>query len=182
VELALVVIAPLSPDQREFEHAKVVRKALAGRFIIEQIDLVNERMASAMSRTERLLYESPEPLVDQYVVAHAAMVSRANVMVFIFPTNWWTPPPVLKAWIERTFVPNVAFVLDSKNRVRPNLRELRAVVGVTTHTRPEAIASGGDGARRMLLRTMRLNAPRKVSTDWLVDPDESTLSARIVRL
>jgi hypothetical protein len=34
----------------------------------------------------------------------------------------------------------------------------------------------------MLLRTMRLNAPRRVRTDWLVDPDDAVISKRLSRL
>ena len=85
-------------------------------------------------------------------------------------------------WIERTFVPTVAFVLDARNRVRPNLRTLRAIAGVTTHAHPDVIADGGDGARRMLLRTLRLNAPRRVRTEWLLDPDSAQIADRIGRL
>lgn len=182
MDLAVIVVAPLSPDGRELHHAHTVRRTLAPRHIVETIDLVAEGTVPAMSRAERFLYESPDPIVDPLVAAHAGMVARANKMVFVFPTGWWMPPPVLKAWIERVFVPGVAFVLDSKNKVRPNLRELRAVAGVTTHARPDAIDRGGDGARRLLLRSVRLNAPRRVRTAWLVDPDDATITHRIGRL
>lgn len=178
----MMVIAPLSPDGRELQHAQAVRRALADRCIVETIDLVAEGVTSAMSRTERLRYETPEPIVDAGLAVHADMVSRAGVLVFVFPTPWWTPPAIVQAWIERVFVPGVAFVLDRNNRVRPALGELRAVAGVTTHQRPEVIAQGGDGARRMLVRTLRLNAPRRVRTEWLVDPDEDEITSRLARL
>ena len=182
MDLALVVVAPLSADGREIEHAQAVRHALADKRIVETVDLVAEDVVPAMSRTERLRYESDEPIVDPAIAVHADLVVRAEVIVFVFPTRWWSPPPELKAWIERTFVPNVAFVLDARNRVRPNLRTLRAIAGVTTQARPDVIADGGDGARRMLLRTLRLNAPRRVRTEWLLDPDSARIADRIGRL
>lgn len=179
MDLALVVVAPLSPDGREIRHAQIVRRVLGKSRVVETIDLVAEGVTPAMSRTERLRYETDEPIVDSVIAGHAALVVRAETMVFVFPTQWWSAPPVLKAWMERTFVPGVAFTLDSKRRVRPSLGQLRALAGVTTHERPDAIAEGGDGARRMLLRTMRLNAPRRVRNEWLVDADEATIEARI---
>ena len=177
----MLVVAPTSPDGRELQHAQAARLALRPNFIVETIDLVAENVTPAMSRTERLRYQSGDPVVDPAIGVHTELVARADAMVFVFPTRWWTPPPVLKAWIERVFVPDVAFVLDD-HRVRPNLRQLRAVVGITTHAHPEVIGHGGDGARRMLLRTMRLNAPRRVRTDWLVDPDDAVISKRLSRL
>lgn len=182
MDLALVVVAPLSPDGRELEHAQTVRHALREQRIVETIDVVKEDVTPAMSRTERLRYESGDPIVDPGIAVHADLVTRAEVIVFVFPTRWWSPPPVLKAWLERTFVPDVAFVLDARNRVRPNLRNLRAVAGVTTHEHPEVIADGGDGARRMLLRSLRLNAPRRVRTEWLIDPASVRIAERVGRL
>lgn len=182
MDLALVVVAPLSADGREIAHAQAIRHALREKRIVETIDLVSEGVVAAMSRTERLRYETDEPIVDPAIAVHADLVARAEVIVFVFPTRWWSPPPELKAWIERTFVPNVAFVLDARNRVRPNLRNLRAIAGVTTHAHPEVIGDGGDGARRMLLRTLRLNAPRRVRTQWLLDPDSDEIADGIGRL
>lgn len=182
MDLALLVMAPTSPDGRELHHAQTARLSLRHNFIVETIDLMAENVTPAMSRTERLRYQSGDPVVDPAIGVHTELVARADAMVFVFPTRWWTPPPVLKAWIERVFLPDVAFVLDDRHRVRPNLRQLRAVVGITTHSHPEVIAGGGDGARRMLLRTMRLNAPRRVRTDWLVDPDDSAIARRMSRL
>lgn len=182
MDLALVVVAPESPDGRETKHAQSVRHALGARSIVETIDLVAEGVVPAMSRTERLRYESGDPIVDPMIALHADLVRRAAVIVFVFPTRWWSPPPIMKGWIERTFVPGVAFVLDAHNRIRPNLRSLRAIAGVTTHARPQVIADGGDGARRLLLRSLRLNAPRRVRTEWLLDPDEADIANRIGRL
>lgn len=182
MDLALVVVAPTSPDGRESAHAEAVRRALRPKRIVETIDLVAEGVVPWMSRTERLLYETTDPIVDPVIATHAELIKRADALVFVFPTVWWSPPPVLKGWMERTFVPNVAFILDADNRVRPNLGNLRAVAGVTTHQHPEVIGTGGDGARRLLLRTIRLNIPRRVRSEWLIDPGDSEIQERLGRL
>ncbi|HSJ29199.1 MAG TPA: NAD(P)H-dependent oxidoreductase [Acidimicrobiia bacterium] len=182
MDLAVVVVAPLSEDGRERSRARLVGSALHDRFVVETIDLVAEDFTPAMSRTERLRYPGPDPIVDPLVEVHAGLVRRAAILVFVFPTPWWTPPAVLKAWLERVFVPGVAFELDDRNRLRPRLHSLRAVAGVTTHLHPDAIGDAGDGARRMLLRTMRLNAPRRVRTGWMVDPTDEALTRWFARL
>lgn len=182
MELALVVMAPLSGDGRERSHAAVARRTLNAGYVVETIDLVTEAVTPAMSRSERVHYETATPILDPLLETHAALVARTKVMVFVFPTEWWTPPPVLQAWLERTFVPGVAFRLDERNRLRPNLSALRAIVGITTHRRPEVLADGGDGARRILLRTMRLNAPRRVRTEWITEPDESGIERLLSKL
>lgn len=177
-----MVTAPLSDDGRERFHAAVARRSLSASYVVETIDLVTEAVTPAMSRSERLHYETATPILDPLLETHAEMVARAEVMVFVFPTAWWTPPPVLQAWLERTFVPGVAFRLDERNRLRPNLSSLRAIVGITTRRRPAVLADGGDGARRILLRTMRLNAPRRVRTEWLTDPDETEIEGLVRKL
>lgn len=182
MDLALVVVAPLSSDGRESHHARIVRRVLGESRIVETIDLVAEGVTPAMSRTERIRYETGDPIVDPLIAAHADLVARAQTIVFVFPTMWWSAPPILKAWMERTFVPGVAFTLDAKGKVRPDLRDLRALAGVTTHERSEVIGTGGDGARRMLLRTMRLTAPRRVRAEWLVDADDTEIESRIGNL
>lgn len=182
MELALVVVAALSADDRERHHASVARRALRSSHVVETIDLVAEGVTPAMSRAERLRYETDGPIIDPLIEAHATLVTRAEVMVFVFPTAWWTPPQVMQAWLERTFVPGVAFVLDDRNRIRPNLSSLRAIVGITTQSRPNVLADGGDGARRILLRTMRLNAPRRVRTEWLVDAADTKIEQTLGKL
>ncbi|MDX1448439.1 MAG: NAD(P)H-dependent oxidoreductase [Acidimicrobiia bacterium] len=178
MELALVIVAA-SEDGPEHHRAGVARRALAASHVVDTIDLVAEEVTPAMSRSERLHYETSTPLLDQTIETHADLVSRAATLVFVFPTVWWTPPPVLQAWLERTFVPGVAFQLDERHRLRPNLHALRAIVGITSHYHPEVMADGGDGARRILLRTMRLNAPRRIRTGWLVDPDDAQIDAEL---
>lgn len=171
VSLAVVVVAPLSPDGRELTHANTIRATLERRHEVATIELTD---VTPMSRSERLAYETPSPILDLTVAAHAEVISMAEVLVFVFPVRWWTPPPAMTAWLERVFVPGVAFVLHG-GRVRPNLGRLRAIAGVVTHSRPDAAAAVGDGARRMVLRTLRLNAPGRVRTAWFVDPERTAL-------
>ncbi len=120
-----------------------------------------------MSPEERRAYHGDEPILDPMVAEHAELVGAATVLAFVYPTRWWQPPAVLKAWLERVMVPGLAFVFDDQHRVRPNLSHLQAIAGVATYdmTRREVLRVG-DGGRRMLLRALRANAPGKAKTSW----------------
>lgn len=174
MDSALVVVAP-SPDGQERQHAQVAADALGDRCTVTIIDLAELEVAPAMSMSERRAYHSDQPILAPLIAEHARLVSDAAVLVFVFPTAWWTPPAILKAWVERTFVPGVSFVLDDRKRVVPALGHLRAVVGITRQQRSDEIRRAGDGARRMLLRTLRLNATGRVRTAWVTVPTEGSI-------
>ena len=60
--------------------------------------------APRMSTAERRAYHSEEPILDPMVREHTELVKAATVLAFVFPTLWWQPPPILKAWLERVMV------------------------------------------------------------------------------
>lgn len=181
MESALVVVAS-SPDGEERHHASVAEGLLSTRYEVTVLDLVRLGVATAMTATERRAYHSDQPIVDPLIADHARRVADATAILFVFPTAWWTPPPVLKAWVERTFVPGVSFVIDDRSRLAPALTRLRAVGGITRQERPGEIRRGGDGARRMLLRTLRLNARGRVRTAWVVDPTDDAIRRGLGRM
>ena len=86
-----------------------------------------------MSLAERRAYHSDQPLVDPVTVAHADLVRRAEVLVFVYPTWWSGPPAILKGWLKRVLVPGVAFRFDGAGKVRPALTTC-AGSSASTHT------------------------------------------------
>lgn len=163
VPLALVVSA-YPPTGAGTSLLSAVRDGLAGRYDVAVVDLDGYR--PAMTREEWEAYEDGP--VDPTVAAHADLVVRARVLVFVYPSVWMSLPAPLKGWLDRTLLPGVAFTLGPDRRVRPALAELRAVVGVTTYRQDRrTVRRSGDGGRRTLLRALRLNAPRPVRTRWL---------------
>ena len=103
---------------------------------VDVIDLYGEDFEARMSRAERLAYETNTPMLDPMVQRHAAMLVRAQVLVFVYPTWYWGLPAILKGWLERTLVPGVGFVLDARtNKVRGGLSGLRRIVGISTSDR-----------------------------------------------
>ena len=137
---------------------------------VDVIDLYAENFEARMSRAERLAYETDTPMIDPMVQRHAAMLLRAQVLVFVYPTWYWGLPAILKGWLERTLVPGVGFVLDPRtNKVRGGLSGLRRIVGISTygsrHVETMALADNG---RRVIMRCIRMLAPPlRCRTTWL---------------
>lgn len=137
---------------------------------VDVIDLYGEDFEARMSRAERLAYETNTPMLDPMVQRHAAMLVRAQVLVFVYPTWYWGLPAILKGWLERTLVPGVGFVLDARtNKVRGGLSGLRRIVGISTYgSRHVETLALADNGRRIIMRCIRMLAPPlRCRTTWL---------------
>lgn len=167
---ALVVVA--DPEPGSLCHAAAAR-AVAGLeragHHVDVIDLYQDGFRAAMSYDERLAYEGDRPILDPQVAAHAALVRRAGILVFVYPTWWSGLPAIARGWLERTLVPGVAFHLDPvTKRVRPGLAHVRRVVGITTWIEPRRHTwLVHDNGRRVLTRALRLSCGWRTRTTWL---------------
>lgn len=110
--------------------------------------------------------DHPDPLVR----AHIELLRWAEGLVFVYPTWWATMPAMLKGWVDRTFLPHVAFTLDPKTqRVTPTLSNIRRLVGITTTGSPTwRVRLLGDGGKTTIGRTVRLVCHRRVKVSWHV--------------
>ena len=167
---AIVVVA--HPDGGSFCHAAAAR-AVAGLeragHHVDLVDLYQQRYRAAMSLEERLAYETDDPILDPQVAEHAALLQRAEIVVFVYPTWWSGLPAILRGWLERTMVPGVGFHLDSRtNKVRPGLQHVRRIVGITTWRAPRTYALlVNDNGRRVITRALRLSCGFRTRTTWL---------------
>jgi NAD(P)H dehydrogenase (quinone) len=159
--------APAGHDHAAFTTA--VTSARAAGHTVAEIDLRAERFAAVMSPAERAAYHGDSPLITDETRRHAALVEQAEVFVFVYPTTLTTVPASLKGWLERVFVPGVAFVLDERtNRVRRNLTAVRRIVGIATYDGARMdVVRHGDNGRRVLLRALRLNTGLRTRTSWI---------------
>src|SRR5262249_26087620 len=138
-------------------NAAILRTAInALRTAGHQVDILSlydEQFSASMTADERRRYDSNDPIMDSQVRRHAELLLQAEALVFVYPTWWFGVPAILKGWLERVFLPGVAFTLDSKRKVRPNLRNLRRLVGITTYGSPYwYVRLAGDAGRRTLRR------------------------------
>ena len=168
--LALIVVAHPSTDS--YCHALAGRAEaglIAAGHEVVVLDLYAQGVRVAMSKEEREAYHGESPIIDPVIAEHAALVQRAEAMVFVYPTWWSGLPAILKGWLERVMVPGVGFVLDERtNKVRPGLGQMRRLVGISTYGSPHRyVRLVNDNGRRILTRALRVSCGPRVRTSWL---------------
>lgn len=168
--LALVVVAHPSADSYCRALAARAEAGLrsAGHEVVV-LDLYDTGFRTAMTADERRAYHGDSPILDPMVAEHAALVGRAEAIVFVYPTWWSGLPAILKGWLERVLVPGVGFVLDERtNKVRPGLGQMRRLVGISTYGSPRwYVRVVNDNGRRIISRALRMSCGLRVRTTWL---------------
>jgi NAD(P)H dehydrogenase (quinone) len=179
----LVVHAHPNPDS--FNAAlfrRAVESLTAEGHDVVAVDLYAIGFRPEMSAEERARYETDDPVVDPQVAEQIEHIRTAEAMVFVYPSWWSSLPAVLKGWLERTMVPGVGFILDTRTRkVRPALTQVRHIVGIATYGSPLIyLKVVNDNGRRVLSRALRLSTGPRTKCTWLSLPsiDTSTLEKR----
>jgi NAD(P)H dehydrogenase (quinone) len=167
-----VLVVHAHPDSDSYSTAlrdAAVRGLEKAGHDVTVLDLYAEAFVPAMSAAEQRAYESGDPISDGQVAAHANLLRSANALVFVYPTWWFGMPAIMKGWLERVFVPGVAFHLDDRtNKVRSGLRNITHLVGITTTGSPRwQVRLLGDTGRWTVKRTTRLLASWRCRTTWL---------------
>jgi putative NADPH-quinone reductase len=168
--LVLVVMAHPSPDS--YCRALAERAESGARTAgheVTVLDLYALGFRAAMSPQEREAYHGDTPILDPMVAEHAALVQRAEALVFVYPTWWSGLPAIMRGWLERVMVPGVGFVLDERtNKVRPGLGQMRHLVGISTYGSPRPyVRLVNDNGRRIITRALRMSCGLRTRTTWL---------------
>ena len=156
---AVVVVAhPCADSYTHALAAAAVDGLLAAGHHVDVLDLYALGFTAAMSAAEHRAYPSGEPILDPMVAAHAELARRAELLVFVYPTWWSSMPAILKGWLERVMVENVAFRFNARRKVRPALTNVRRIVGISTYGSPWLyVRLINDNGRRILSRALRLS-------------------------
>ena len=134
---------------------------------VSAIRLADENFVTAMSRDERIAYETSQPLICAETQHHAQLVKQADALVFVYPTWWSGLPAQLKGWLERVFVLDVAFRFNEKNKISPALQNIRHIIGVSTYGSPwRYVKLINDNGRRTLTRAIRMSTGLRTRTMW----------------
>jgi NAD(P)H dehydrogenase (quinone) len=131
-----------------------------------------------LSAGERERHLEPGP--DPSVADHAADLQWCEHLVLVYPTWWSGQPAMLKGWIDRVWVRDVAFDLPSEsNRIHARLRNLRRLTVVTTHGSSKLVnALQGEAGKRMVTRTLRAVCHPLARTRWVALYGVDTASAQ----
>ena len=182
---ALVVHCHPSPESYTAAVRDTVLARLgAGGAEAELIDLYAEGFDPVLTRAGWERYEET-PANRSDVAAHAAALHRADALLFVYPTWWYGPPAVLKGWMERVLLPDVAFSNPADGPIRPGLTQVRDLAVFTTCGASRWLTwFVGAPGRRTLLRGLRLNCHPRCRT-WFAAHyamDASTPASRAAHL
>jgi putative NADPH-quinone reductase len=151
---ALVLFAhPCGESFSAALHATVVETLERRGWDVDDCDLYAERFDPVLSAEERRGYHAVGPNTAA-VQSHVDRLRAAQALVMVFPVWNFGYPAILKGFLDRVFLPGVAFRLED-GRVVPNLRNIRRLAAVTTYggTRLRA-ALVGDPPRRAFSRAV----------------------------
>jgi putative NADPH-quinone reductase len=152
-----VMVVYAHPVEASFNAAvhQVVVETLRGcGHDVDDCDLYAENFPAIMSRQDRLTYHDI-PANRALAKPWIERLEAAEALVLIFPTWVFGPPAILKGFLEKVFVPGVAFQLVD-GKVKGALRHLKRVGGVSTYggTRWRALLAG-DPPRKIFTRVLR---------------------------
>ena len=134
---------------------------------VTAIRLADEKFTTAMSSVERAAYETEAPLISDETKRHAEILKQAEALIFVYPTWWSGLPAQLKGWLERVFVLGVAFRFNKNGKIRPNLQNVRHIIGVSTYGSPwRYVKLINDNGRRTLTRAIRMSTGLRTRTMW----------------
>ena len=166
-----VVVVFAHPSNDSFSRAIYDRALVAlndAEHDVDAFPLYEEHFVAAMSREEWKAYGGDNAVLDPQIARYAASVQKTDAMVFIYPTWWSGLPSMLKGWCDRVLVSGVAFTFDSAGKVKPALRNVKHVVGISTYGSPRMyIRLINDNGRRTIMRVLRLCTGFKTRTTWL---------------
>lgn len=151
---------------RERAHATL---AAAGHEV-ELLDLYAEGFDPVLSAAERRSYLAATGENIAGVQRHVDLLRWAEGLLFVFPTWFYGPPAMLKGWLERTWLPGVAFEVPARKgaRARPGMQHIQWLGCITTSGSPwwwlQVI---GDPGRKLFTRGLRALFARRCRVTWL---------------
>jgi NAD(P)H dehydrogenase (quinone) len=144
---------------------------------VDECNLYLEGFQPVLTREERISYHDVSAN-RTFARKEIERLLDCNGLVMIFPTWWYGMPAILKGYIDRVWLPGVAFEV-SGGRTWPLLQHIVRFSVVTTYGSPWWLNKlMGDPNRRVFMRGIRhLFAPH-VRTLWLAQYGMDAIDAR----
>ena len=135
-------------------------------------DLYEENFVPVMSDYERKNHSTalgPKLKLFPELTPYVENIKWCEALILVYPTWWSGQPAIMKGWIDRVFVNEVAWTLpDGENRIRPLLTNIRRLVVVTTHGSTKFVnALEGESGKRTAFRSLRLMMHWRTKCKWI---------------
>ena len=110
-----------------------------------------------------------------------------DMLIFVYPTWWYGLPAILKGWIDRVFLPGIAFHMPSgqEKNIAPGLKHITRLAIFTTCGASWWLTQFvGSPGKRTILRGVGLLCARHCKTIYLAHylMDSSTEESRSAHL
>ena len=167
----VVVYCHPNPDSFSGALNKAAIETLKARGdTLRCFDLYAEAFQPVLTREERAAYLVDPGFIEARVQAHTDALRWAEHLVFVFPIWFYGPPAMLKGWLERVWLPGVAFLPPPKKGAMavPGLRHIQRLT-VITHGGSAWwwLKVIGDPARKLFTRGLRALMAKNCKTNWL---------------
>lgn len=142
----------------------------AGGHQVDLVDLYREGFDPVLSTAEREAYLADTAWVVARVQRHVELLKAAEGLLFVYPTWYYGPPAMLKGWLERTWLPDVAFTVPRQKGEKPGpgLRHVRWLACITTSGSPWWWLQWiRDPGRMLFVRGLRALMARRCKVTWL---------------
>lgn len=152
-------------------------------------DLYREGFQPVLTTTEWVGYLDC-PTNRDPVETHVRDVEWCDTLIFVYPTWWFGLPAMLKGWLDRVLLPDVAFVMPQApgERIKPGLHHIdRLAVFTTCGASRWLTAFVGAPGRRTLMRglghLLRPGARKVFAAHYLMDSAEpKALQSHLTRV
>jgi NAD(P)H dehydrogenase (quinone) len=163
----LVVYAhPVDDSYVAALHRCVVTTLREAGHTVDDCDLNAEGFHPVLSEAERRAYHDTGANRAS-IAKEIERLTNCEGLVFVFPTWWYGMPAILKGYIDRVWVPGVAFTLHG-GRTLPMLHNITRFAVVTTYGSPWWLNKLiGDPNRSTLMRGIRMLYAPSARTLWL---------------
>ena len=154
------------PDPASFTAAvrdRVLAQLAAAGAEVRMHDLYATGFAPVLSRAEWKGYlDSPANRVP--VAGETEDLEWCDTLIFVYPTWWYGLPALLKGWLDRVLVPDLAFLMPKAQgeTIRPGLTHISRLGVFTTCGASWWLTTlvGAPGKRTILRGVRYLCAPR----------------------
>lgn len=127
---------------------------------VDMLDLYAEGFDPVLGGAERRAYHD-QGRNRAGLEGYVERLTAAEGLVVQFPVWCFGPPAMLKGYLDRLFLPGVAFDLSDPKNVRSSLGRLKRVAGIATYGQTRLAAwSMGDPPRKLVTRFLRWYAQR----------------------